>query len=673
MSDSLDTREWLLTNGLGSFASGTVCDARSRTYHGWLFAALDPPDRCTLLLSHLDATLEIAGQDIPLSTHFWLGGSVSPIGYRLLRSFSLDPTPTWVWQQDSWQLTREIILPYGLTGDQIPQFSHRVLIRYTFSGEGSAVLRLRPLVGDRSFHHPQHRSPNLTFSQQLGADYLELQSFRMGQPGTLWQLHWSHAHYQPDSLWYMSFHYPEETRRGLGDNEDLYSPGYLTVSLRSGESITLEARVGAATDVPILDDKTFDRALQAERDRLQPLLDSATYPIQRTLLRASDRFIAFRTTTATPTVIAAYPWFRDVGRYTLMALPGLMLVPQRFSLARSLLSMLGHYCYQGLIPNGFAEPDGKPIYNSIDTSLWWIEMLGHYLEASQDWEFLTQQYAIVKQIYKAFTAGTLYNVRIDASDGLVTWDDPMAALTWMDARVKGDPVTPRRGKPIEVNALWYSALCWASQWADILRQTDPTNATLANQARRYVDQAQQVKHSLQRFWNADSGYLLDTIEPDDQRDSTIRPNAVLALSLRHCAFSDERARQVLQVARDRLLTPYGLRSLDPSDPAYIGTYNGGVWDREFACHQGTVWSWLLGAFLRSWHQFCGDLPLPFDGQMLLTHIEQQGCLDAASELFDGDFPHVPRGAVAHGVTIAELVRLFENDASVLRALAPEFL
>ena len=657
--DSLDIREWLLTNGLGSFASGTVCDGRTRTYHGWLFAALDPPDRCTLLLSHIDASLEVAGQDIPLSTHFWRDRSVSPMGYRFLRSFTLDPTPTWVWQQEAWQLTREIILPHGLDPDQMPHFSHRVLIRYIYRGQEAAVLRLRPLVGDRGFHYPQHQSPDLTFSQQVAVDQLVLQSTRLGQLGTPWQLRWSHAHYQPDGLWYLNFHYPEETRRGLGDDEDLYSPGYLSVSLRSGESITLEAIVGVEQDLSILDHHTFDQAVRTEQARLQPLIESATDSFQKTLLRSLDRFIAFRTTTATPTVIAAYPWFREVGRYTLMALPGLMLTPKRFSLARSLLEMLGHYCYQGLIPNGFAERDGKPIYNSIDTAFWWIEMLGHYLEASQDWEFLIQQYPIVKQIYKAFTAGTLYNIRVDASDGLVTWDDPALALTWMDAVVKGEPVTPRRGKPIEVNALWYSSLCWAHQWAERLKQADQTNAALINQTRRYADQAQQVKQSLQRFWNADSNYLLDTIEPDDRRDPTIRPNAVLALSLRHCAFSTEQARQVLEVARDRLLTPYGLRSLDPADPAYVGTYSGSVWEREFAYHQGTVWSWLLGAFLRSWNQFCEDLPLPFDWQLLITHIEQQGCLGSVSELFDGDFPHLPRGAVAHSVAIAELLRVWE--------------
>jgi len=658
-----DIREWLLTNGLGSFASGTLCDARTRTYHGWLMAALDPPDRCTLLLSHIDASLEIAGFVFSLGTNFWRDGTVSPRG-EMLRSFTLDPVPTWVWQQDDWALTRQIVMPHGLEerhkASSLPQFSHRVLMQYRYQGREAAVLRLRPLIGDRTLHQQQHQSPDLSFSQLVEPQHLSLQSMRVGQVGTPWKLCWSQGQYQPESVWYWNFYYPEENRRGLDDGEDLYSPGYISTTLHIGEAITLEASVGLAAESPNLTNETFERELQRQAERTASWMAIKSSDFQKKLLEISDRFIAYRITTGTPTIIAGYPWFRDVGRFTLMSLPGLALTTKRYSLARSLLEMLGQYCYQGLIPNGFAEPDGKPIYSSIDTSLWWIEMLGLYLEASQDWNFLTQQYGVVKQIYKSFTAGTLYNIRIDASDGLVIWDDATIALTWMDASVHNQPITPRRGKPIEVNALWYSALCWASQWATALSQLDVTNAALVNQARRYADQASQVKQSLQRFWNADRSYLFDVITPDDRSDASLRPNAVLALSLHHCAFSPDQARQILQVARDRLLTPYGLRTLDPADPAYQGRYEGGVWARELAYHQGTVWSWLLGPFLRAWNHFYADLPLPFDWEPLQTHLEEQVCLGTISELFDGDAPHLPRGAIAHVVTIAELLRLLDE-------------
>jgi 4-alpha-glucanotransferase len=303
------------------------------------------------------------------------------------------------------------------------------------------------------------------------------------------------------------------------------------------------------------------------------------------------------------------------------------------------------------------------VYHNIDCALWWLEILGLYLEASQDWDFLEQQYGVVKQIYKAFTVGTLHNIRIDASDGLITWDAATVPLTWMDATVQGHPVTLRNGKPIEINALWYSALCWAGQWATQLggQPESLNNDPLSNQARRYTQQAQQVKAALRRFWNYRQNYLFDRIAPDDRLDSSIRPNAVLAVSLYHCAFTAEQAQQVLQVARDRLLTPYGLRTLAPDDSAYVGHYQGNQFQRDRAYHQGTVWSWLLGPFIRSWRRFHPvNAPLPMDLQPLMEHFYQQACFRSISELFDGEAPHAPRGAVAYALPVAELLRCWKG-------------
>lgn len=677
--DELDRREWLLTNGLGSFASGTVCDARTRTYHGWLVAAIEPPYQRRLLLSHLEASLEIAGRGIALGTNFWEGGSIDPQGYRWLRSFSIEPVPTWVWGGDRpspWHLTRQLVMPFGLmdaispSSDALdnlpPHFVNRVLIRYGYVGNEAAVLRLRPLMSDRSFHDQQQAESDLDFSQLISPQQLLLQAMRCGEVGTPWQLRWTQGHYHPDKAWYRNYHYPEETQRGLHDREDLFSPGYLTTILQPGESLTLEARVGWTDPVsvgsqPLL----FDRVVSARRDRtahscpqLERVTDDQPQSLQHTLQTAADQFIVYQVATAAPTILAGYPWFDERVRDTLIALPGLTLATKQYAIARQILANLGHHCNQGLLPSSFPE-DGKPLYTSIDTSLWWIEALGLYLEATQDWHFLAEQYPVVKQIYKAFTAGTLYNIRVDASDGLITWDDPTVALTWMDACIDGQPVTPRRGKPVEVNALWYSALCWASQWSKQLEAEGVTaNPTsLSNQARRYAQQAQKVQTGMQRFWHGDAGYLFDTIEPDDRTDARIRPNAIIALSLTHCAFAPERARQVLQVARDRLLTPYGLRSLDPAALGYIGHFAGNLRHRELAYHQGSVWSWLLGAFVRAWSRFYdSDEPLPIDWHLLTDHLHQQACLGSVSEIFDGDAPHTPQGAIAHAQAVAELLR-----------------
>ncbi|MEC4985435.1 MAG: amylo-alpha-1,6-glucosidase [Oscillatoria sp. PMC 1068.18] len=664
--DSLDTREWLLTNGLGSFASGTVCDARTRKYHGWLIAALNPPGKRTLLLSHLDASLEVAGKVSALGTNFWLSGknqadyAINPQGYKLLESFQIDPVPTWIWSQDNWRLTRRLMMPYGLSVENPEtEFRNRILIEYSYQGNQPATLWLRPLIGDRNFHHQQSAASQIQFSQLIASQQIALQSLHQNHPGTPWQLRWSQGEYASDPVWYWNYYYPEEHRRGLGAKEDLYSPGYLQVSLQSAETLILEARTGWVQNLPPLSPETFPQAIQAEAERLSKIFGKnySSNSISQRLLRSSDQFIAYRASVDSPTIMAGYPWFDDWGRDTLIALPGLALATKRYDLAKGLLKTFGSYCRDGIIPNTFPDTEGEPIYNSIDASLWWIEILGLYLEATADWAFLEEQYPVVRKIYKAFRAGTSYNIRVDASDGLLTWDAPNVALTWMDAIVDGKPITPRRGKAVEINALWYSALCWATRWATRLVEENNLNSErFEKEILIYSQQAEKVKTSLQKFWYPEIGYLFDTINPDDRPNVQVRPNAIIALSLHHCGFSTAQARKALNLARERLLTPYGLRSLDPDDPEYVGSYLGASEWRDSAYHQGTVWSWLIGPFIRSWERFYPEQPLPFDWQPLLVHFEAQAGLSSVSEIFDGDSPHLPQGAIAQAWSVAEIIR-----------------
>ncbi|WP_392533728.1 amylo-alpha-1,6-glucosidase [Nostoc sp. C117] len=698
----LDTREWLLTNGLGSFASGTVSDARTRTYHGWLFAATNPPSGRTLLLSHLEASLEVLGSVVALGTNIWVNGQIERTGYERLRSFDINPVPKWMWGQDNWQLTRQLVMPYGLVGigeqrgkgaeeelltnsNAPTQFCHRILIHYRYEGSDKAILRLRLLIAERDFHHQQREktSPELQFSQLLGQHQVCLQARKAENFGIPWHLRWTQGNYQPDAVWYWDYRFPEETKRGLGDKEDLYSPGYLTVTLKPGDTVTLEARVGFPDPaLSVLTSEIFAEAVEAEQERLSQIfgwsgggggaegqrgkgiISNARCPMPHTqskiwqqLLKASDRFIVYRASIPGPTVIAGYHWFNDWGRDTLIALPGLMLVPQRFDLAKELLRAFGHYCRQGLIPNAFPDVDSEPFYNTIDVPLWWIETLGLYLEATQDWQFLAEQFPLVQQIHKAFVGGTRYNIQADATDGLIGWDARGVALTWMDVVIGANPVTPRLGKPVEINALWYSALCWLSQWAERLSDLEfGEPARLSKQAYRYAQQAEQVKNSLQQFWNPQLGYLYDTIEPDDRRNFQIRPNAVLALSFHHCGFSEQQGCQILDLAASSLLTPYGLRSLDPGDLEYKGKYEGNQEERDRAYHQGSVWVWLIGPFIRAWQRFYPQQSLPFDWQPLLDHFLSDACIGSISEIFDGDPPHLPRGAIAQAWSVAEVIR-----------------
>ncbi|BBD68485.1 amylo-alpha-1,6-glucosidase [Nostoc commune NIES-4072] len=693
----LDTREWLLTNGLGSFASGTVSDVRTRTYHGWLFAATKPPSERTLLFSHLEASLEVLGNVVALGTNFWGNGQIEPTGYELLRCFDINPVPKWIWGQDNWQLTRQLVMPYGWEGSREKnhstdainrgcahsRFCHRTLIQYRYEGSDTAILRLRLLIAERNFHHQQTANLGLQFSQLLGEQQICLQAKNSKNFGIPWHLRWTQGRYQTDAVWYWNYGLPEETKRGLGNKEDLYSPGYLIVTLQPGDTVTLEARVGFPDSTAgVLTGETFAEAVEAEQKRLSQIFgwsqggagdwgvgtgeefSNTQYPIPnpqsplwQQLLKASDQFIVYRASIPGPTVIAGYHWFNDWGRDTLIALPGLALVPRRFDLAKGVLRTFGHNCRHGLIPNAFLDVNGEPIYNTIDAALWWIETLGLYLEATQDWEFLAEQFPLVQQIYKAFVGGTHFNIQMDAIDGLVSWDALGVALTWMDVVIGAYPVTPRYGKPVEINALWYSALCWLSQWAERLSQLEfGEPVRLTKQAQRYAQQAEHVKTSLQKFWNPQLGYLYDTIEPDDRRNFQIRPNAVLALSLQHCAFSEQQGCQVLDLATFSLLTPYGLRSLDPGDPEYKGRYEGNQEQRDRAYHQGTVWAWLIGPYIRAWQRFYPERSLPFDWQPLLDHFLFDACLGSISEIFDGDAPHKPRGAIAQAWSVAEVIR-----------------
>ncbi|CDN13037.1 glycogen debranching enzyme-related protein [Richelia intracellularis] len=402
----------------------------------------------------------------------------------------------------------------------------------------------------------------------------------------------------------------------------------------------------------------------SEREKDEQKLSSYTSKaaIWQSLLRSSDRFVVHRSSIAGPTVIAGYHWLNYWGRDTLIALPGLTLVTEIFELAKGILQTFGSYSRNGLIPNAFPDDDKQPFYNSIDAALCWIETLGLYLEATEDWSFLATQYPVVEQIYKAFIVDTHYNIQVEAMDSLLSWEANGVALSWMDVVIQGTPVTPRCGKPVKINALWYSALCWISQWSQILSNMGyGESARLAKQAQRYAQQAEQVKTSLQKFWNSEINYLYDSIGSDLSRNAQVRPNAVLALSLRHSAFTDYQGEKVLAGTKASLLTPYGLRSLHPRVPEYIDTYTGNAEQRDRAYHQGTVWCWLLGAFIPAWQRFYLQEAVPFDWKAILEHFLNDACMGSLSEIFDTNPPYTARGAIVQAWSVAEVMRHFPHE------------
>jgi predicted glycogen debranching enzyme len=604
------SREWLETNALGGYASSTVSGANTRRYHGLLVAATKPPVGRMVLLSKLDETIMLPSGAVELNCNLF-PGTVHPSGYRYLEEFRLDPWPIWRWNINGVQLEKSICLVQG---------RNAVVVEYRLLTGAPCDLELRPLVTVRDYHSLSHAGseppqPDLHFS-------------------------YPNAQMTPTGHWYYRFQYPREQERGLDFEEDLYQPFALRFQLTADSP----ARFVAATepcgdcDIPAL--------LDQERSRRGP----SSIDLKPALQRAADQFPAARGDTTT--VIAGYHWFTDWGRDTMISLPGLTLANGKPEFARSIIETFLPALNQGVIPNRFPDFGETPEYNSSDASLLFVAAIQFYLNLADDIAFVGARcYPALKQIVEWRERGTFYNIHRDAADGLLSGGSPGAQLTWMDAKVNGRVVTERSGKPVEIQALWYNTLRFTASVA--LRVKDETFAQHCEQLA-----AQCLASFHAKFWNESAGCLYDVID-GDHRDGSIRPNQLAALALK--MVEGERAASILEVVRRELLTPYGLRTLNPSDPRYHGRYEGNQESRDEAYHQGTVWPWLLGPYVRALFAVhgktaetlrqAGDLLAPFRDHLLEAGLGQ------ISEIFDGDPPHAPRGCIAQAWSVAQLFEI----------------
>jgi predicted glycogen debranching enzyme len=485
-----------------------------------------------------------------------------------------------------------------------------------------------------------------------------------------WRLEWSRpAEYRPIGEWYWGYWYPEEEARGLPPSEDGYCLGALSVELAAGQRFDLLATAEPPAERATADEPaswpTADElaASQANRRRAQLAWSGLPgTPQAEALVAAADQFLVRRESTAGSTVIAGYHWFGDWGRDTMIALPGLTLATRRFDQAAQILRTFGRYVDRGMLPNRFPDGDEAPEYNTVDATLWWFLALDAYTRASGDLELAREQYPLLAEVVDWHTRGTRHGIRLDPADGLLLAGEPGVQLTWMDAKLGDWVVTPRVGKPIEVNALWLNGLYVMHELSERLGQPDPRYLLLAEQARR----------GLQRFWSPELGYLYDVIEPDGRGDPSLRPNQLFALSLPRRAFAPAQEASALEAVRRHLLTPYGLRTLAPEHAAYAGRYRGDAWHRDSVYHQGTVWPWLLGAYADAVLNVRGRTPetlaeLRDSISPLLEHLADDGCLGSVSEVFDGDAPHTAGGCAAQAWSVAELLRVYAlADCSLFR-------
>jgi glycogen debranching enzyme len=654
-----ERREWLVTNGIGGFASGTIAGSLTRRYHGLLLAALSPPLGRTLLLAKLDEVAVYVDTSAPLSTNRWASGAVDPPGFLSIERFFIAAgTPVWQYAVGDALLEKRIWMQQGANTTYI----HYALLR----GSAPLTLYLRALVNFRDYHgttrvgqlNPQVEAVEhgLRCVANEGAAPLHLLS--------------AQATANIQQGWVEQFFLALEHERGLPAVEDHALIGELSVTLAPGASVTV---VASTEEAPALDGAAalnervrYNKALLAQAPVLTSRHRAPGLPQRGISMRsdffnpspaeeaaahlvlAADQFIVTRDDgdDAGSTVIAGYHWFSDWGRDTMIALPGLTIPTGRLDVAARVLRTFARYIDQGMLPNRFPDAGEEPEYNTVDATLWFFEALRSYRAASGDDDLIRQLLPQLQDIVAAHQQGTRYSIRVDPEDGLLFAGADNDQLTWMDARVDGVAITARHGKPVEINALWYNALRTIATFAEDFQLPFGD----------YVEAAERAAAGFASFWNAETGCLFDVIDGPKGDDASIRPNQIFAASLHYSALSESQQRSVVEVCARHLLNSYGLRTLDLAHPAFRWHFVGGREERDGMYHQGPTWAWLIGPFVSAHLRVFGDKAaarrylLP-----LMQHLTDAG-LGSISELFDGQPPYTPRGTIAQAWSVAEVLR-----------------
>jgi predicted glycogen debranching enzyme len=637
-------REWLVTNGMGGFASGTICDMNTRRYHGLLMAAFSPPVGRTLLVAKTDVIVRYAGKTYQLFSNEFTDGTITAHGYLHLESFFLDGTvPVWRYALADALIEKRVLMEPGRNTTHL----HFRVIR----ASDTLDLELIPLCAYRDYHSHTHGGWDMGVRQINGG--FEVQAY----PGARsYRVLCDGAAFASDPAWYWNFKHRMEAERGLDASEDLFCPGRFTQTLIEGQTATLVMTAESVSPESFADvSARIDESARA----LLALLPSDAPRWIRQLALATDQFIVDRYRDGHPagkTVIAGYPWFGDWGRDTMIALPGLTLALQRFDVAASILRTFAAHASEGMLPNRFPDNDEKPEYNTVDATLWYFHAVDQYTRRSGDLTLAKELYPALGAIIAWHRKGTRYGIKVDAQDGLLFAGEAGAQLTWMDAKIGDWVVTPRIGKPVEVNALWYNALTIMGELSEQLGKKKT--------AGEYRAAAARVQASFQRFWNDEQGYLYDVIdgpegEPDPDgrnRDVRLRPNQIFAVALPNSPLHEAQQKAVVDVCARELLTSHGLRSLARGQPGYVPYYQGNPMQRDAAYHQGTVWAWLIGPFVDAHYRVYRDADKAHSFlQPLELHLGE-ACLGKISEIFDAEPPFTPRGCFAQAWSVSEVLR-----------------
>ena len=649
------SREWLVTNGLGGFASSTVVGVNTRRYHGLLVAAMTPPVQRMVLLAALEEWLLIpGGEATSISAQEYWDGTISPTGYQQLDGVDVDGMlPCFRWTVAGRHIEKRIWMEHG---------ANRTVISYRLLDGPSVTLQLRPLFAHRDYHVHRHGPGGFDSAETTDGWFVEAENVRSCfgvRPA-------SSVHSSPD--WYWRVLHRAERDRGLDPEEDLFTPGTVELPLDPGS----DAAVIVGTE-PVPPGWSLMMSRRSAQQRQAAFIDPGiTNPLARQLTAAAEQFRVarvdplpsppqgegaaglarreergFEDRGTERTIIAGYHWFSDWGRDSMISLKGLAMRPGTLWEARAVLDTNLRYLDQGMIPNRFPDSGEAPEYNTMDATLWMFQALAAYARASGDFRFIADRLDAITGIIDWHVRGTRHNIRMDEVDGLLAGGEEGYALTWMDARVQDWVVTPRQGKPIEINALWYNALRLTADWCE--RAGKP--------AGRYRAMAAQAFESAQlRYWHVDGGYCYDVIDGPSGDDASLRPNQVIALALIYPLIEGERARAALEVVTRKLLTPHGLRTLSPDDARYQPVYGGDQRARDAAYHMGMVWPWLLGPYLDAHCRIVGENDVrPRLLQPFWEHLSEAG-LGTVSEIFEPEPPYRPVGCISQAWSVAEVLR-----------------
>lgn len=635
--------EWLETNGLGGWSGSSIIGVNTRRYHGLLVAAIVPPTDRMVLLSKLDETIIVDDKRIELGVNLFPDNIIHPRGHQYLNSFNKDIFPQWEYEAEGIRLKKTIGMIHG---------ENTVIILYEVMKAAKPVaLELLPLMAAKGYHSLVREGAQMHWDADFNNGVFHNQPDGMTDifisvPG---------SSYRHQPRWFNSFQYSVEQYRGQDYTEDLFNHGIFSVELKQGDSF------GIIVSTRNPEGRDAHELLSNEGTRRRLLISNQPDDeVIKQLVLAADQFIVKRDEDL-KTIIAGYHWFTDWGRDTMISLPGLCLSTGRFEDARKIIAAFAKSVSMGMLPNRFQDNGEEPEYNNVDGTLWYFIAVYKYLKATGDKDFVLQEILpVLKEIIDWHYKGTRYNIHVD-TDGFLYAGEAGQQLTWMDARIGDWVVTPRMGKPVEIQALWYNAL---RIFAELLQLNDQYDDVLI--VNRSAEKLQQ--NFVQQFWYAEGNYLYDNIDENGNPVAELRPNQLFAISLPFALIKDEKAKSILKIVEENLYTPVGLRSLAATDSQYIPVYGGDQWHRDSAYHQGTVWSWLLGAYIdgiMSEPDYIGS-----DGLMgkekVLKIIEDfsyhlgEGCIGSVSEIFDADRPHHPRGCVAQAWGVGEILRVMKD-------------